>query len=206
MFTILTFLCLYFYNELKSKLFLFLSILNIYLVFVTYSRGSYLSLFLGIFAFIYLRKQNLKQLVIIISTFILGLLGFLNFFNSEILLKESDRGFLTQIAFENINLFRGLGPGNYVESIYKDYFLSINPKILEENLNINLNKVELGITPEENRDSNIDFFIGTSGGGYEILVQSKFVSECSEDRITCQHVRVKKDLFADFFAAIYEVK
>ena len=205
MFTILTFLCLYFYSELKNKLFLFLSILNIYLVFVTYSRGSYLSLLLGIFAFIYLRKQNLKQLIIIISTFILGLLGFLNLFNSEILLKESDRGFLTQIAFENINLFRGLGPGNYVESIYKDYFLSINPKILEENLNINLNKVELGITPEENRNSNIDFYIGTSGGGYEVLVQSKFVSECSEDRITCQHVRVKKDLFANFFAAIYEL-
>ena len=147
-----------------------------------------MSLLLGVFAFIYLRKQNLKQLIIIISTFILGLLGFLNFFNSEILLKESDRGFLTQIAFENINLFRGLGPGNYVESIYKDYFLSINPKILEENLNINLNKVELGITPEENRNSNIDFYIGTSGGGYEVLVQSKFVSECSEDRFLCSNL------------------
>ena len=108
MFTILTFLCLYFYSELKSKLFLFLSILNIYLVFVTYSRGSYLSLLLGIFAFIYLKKQNLKQLTIIISTFILGLLGFLNLFNSEILLKESDRGFLTQIAFENINFTQGI--------------------------------------------------------------------------------------------------
>ena len=72
-------------------------------------------------------------------------------------------------------------------------------------MNVNLNKVELGITPIEHRDSNVQFFIGTSGGGYEILVQSKLVSECSEDRITCQHVRVKKALFSDFFAAIYTI-
>ena len=89
-----------------------------------------------------------------------------------------------------------------VNTIYKDYFLSINPEILEENLNINLNKVELGITPEEYRDQGIDFFIGTSGGGFEILVQSKLISECSEDRITCQHVRVKKELLENFLATL----
>ena len=119
--------------------------------------------------------------------------------------KRQDRGFLTQIAFENMSIFKGLGPGNYVEGIYKDYFLSINPDILEENLNINLNKVELGITPVEHRDSEADFFIGTSGGGYEILVQSKLIAECSEDRLTCQHVRVKQTLLADFLSAVYQV-
>jgi len=202
MFTILSFLCLYFYNELKNKFFLLLTLLNLYLVFITYSRGSWLSLFLGFFIYIYLKKRNLKQLVYALIFIFLGSLGFLNTFNSEILLKESDRGFLTKIAFDNLNIFRGLGPGNYVDSIYKDYFLSINPEILEQNLNVNLNKVELGITPIEHRDSNVQFFIGTSGGGYEILAQSKLVSECSEDRITCQHVRVKKALFSNFFAAI----
>ena len=205
MFTILSFICLYFYNELKSKLFLLLTFLNLYLVFISYSRGSWLSLFLGLFIYIYLKKRNLKQLVYALIFIFLGTLGFLNIFNSEILLKESDRGFLTKIAFDNLNILRGLGPGNYVDNIYKDYFLSINPEILEQNLNINLNKVELGITPIEHRDSNVEFYIGTSGGGYEILVQSRLVSECSEDRITCQHVRVKKDLFSDFFAAIYTI-
>ena len=61
MFTILFFISLYFYNELKSKLFILLSFLNLYLVFVTYSRGSWLSLFLGLFIYIYLKKRNLKQ-------------------------------------------------------------------------------------------------------------------------------------------------
>ena len=71
---------------------------------------------------------------------------------------------------------------------YCSYFLSINPEI-EENLNIKLDKVELGITPEEYRNSGIDFFVGTSVG-YEILQQSNIVDECVDDRITCQHVRV----------------
>ena len=73
----------------------------------------------------------------------------------------------------------------------KTIFFQLILILLEENLNINLNKVELGITPEEYRDSEADFFIGTSGGGYELLQQSKLISECSDDRITCQHVRVK---------------
>ena len=205
MFTILTFLSAYLYIQLKNYFFLFLSVINLYLVFITFSRGSYLSLLIGLIAFIYL-KGNIKQLVFLIVVFLIGTLGFLNIFNSSILLKESDRGFLTQIAFENMNFVKGLGPGNYVESIYKDYFLSINPEILEQNLNINLNKVELGITPEEYRNSDINFFIGTSGGGYEILVQSKLVSECSEDRITCQHVRVKKELLINLFSAIYQIE
>tara|TARA_B100000003_G_C10931766_1_gene371443 strand:+ start:41 stop:2437 length:2397 start_codon:yes stop_codon:yes gene_type:complete len=204
MFSILTFLSMYFYTQLKNYFFLFLSVINLYLVFITFSRGSYLSLLIGLIGFIFI-KGNVKQLVVLTFVFIIGTLGFLTFFNSSILLKESDRGFLTQIAFENMNFTKGLGPGNYVESIYKDYFLSINPEILEQNLNINLNKVELGITPEEYRNSNVNFFIGTSGGGYEILVQSKLVSECSEDRITCQHVRVKKELFTNLFSAIYQI-
>ncbi len=205
MFAILTFLTLYIYIELKNKYFLILSLLNVYLIFVTYSRGAYLSLFVGIFIFIFIYNKNFKSIFISFLVAISGLLGFLYFGDSKIFLKESDRGFLTQIAFENMSIFKGLGPGNYVEGIYKDYFLSINPDILEENLNINLNKVELGITPIEHRDSEVEFFIGTSGGGYEILVQSKLIAECSEDRLTCQHVRVKQTLLADFFSAVYQV-
>ena len=68
-----------------------------------------------------------------------------------------------------------------------------------------MNKVELGITPENYRNSDFNFFIGTSGGGFEILTQSSLVSECSEDRITCQHVRVKQTLLADFLSAVYQV-
>ena len=206
MFTVLTFLNLYFFKELKKSYLIFLSIANLFLVFLSFSRGSFFSIFLGVIFFIIYQRKSIKLTLAISSLLLFSLLGILFIGDSKILLKESDRGFLTQIAIENMALFKGLGPGQYVEAIYKDYFLSINPDILEENLNISLNRVELGITPEEFRNSEILFFIGTSGGGYEILVQSKIISECAEDRITCQHVRVKSPLLVDFISAIYQIE
>ena len=205
MFTVLTFLNLYFYKDLKKTYFIFLSAANLFLVFLSFSRGSYLSIILGIVLYLLYQNKSLKVTLSMSFLLVFSVLGILFIGDSKILLKESDRGFLTQIAVENISLYKGLGPGQYIEKIYNDYFLSINPDILEENLNINLNRVELGITPEEYRDSNIEFFIGTSGGGYEILVQSKIISECSEDRTTCQHVRVKNVLLADFLSAIFQI-
>ena len=205
MFTILTFLNLYFYKELKKTYFIFLSVANLFLVFLTFSRGSYLSLFLGLILYLFYQRKSLKFTLIISLALIFSILGFVFIGDSQVLLKENDRGFLTQIALENISLFKGLGPGQYVEQIYNDYFLSINPDILEKNLNINLNRVELGITPEAYRNSDLYFFIGSSGGGYEILVQSKLITECSADRITCQHVRVKKNLLVDFLSAIFQI-
>ena len=204
--TILTFFYIHFYYNLKHKIFLIFTFVNVVLIFFTFSRGSYVALLLGAFLVIFSLYGNLKNSIItILSIIILGL-GFLYFVDSKTLLKESDRSLLTNIAIENISIISEIGPGNYVEKIYKDYLLSINPDILEENLGINLNKVELGITPEEYRNSEINFFIGTSGGGFEILTQSKLIPECSEDRITCQHVRVKGSLLIDFFATIYNVE
>ena len=206
MFTILTFLNLYFFYELKKPYFILISIANLFLVFLSFSRGSFLSIFIGIIILLLYQRKNFKLIFSSLSLVIFSILGIIFVGDSKILLKESDRGFLTQIAIENIAFFKGLGPGEYIDGIYNDYFLSINPQILEENLNINLNKVELGITPVEYRNSDFDFFIGTSGGGYEILVQSKLITACSEDRITCQHVRVKSDLFIDFLSAVFLIE
>ena len=203
--TILTLLNLYFYKELKKTYFIFFSFANLFLVFLSFSRGSYLSITLGAILYLLFQRKSIKLTLAISLALIFSVLGILFVGDSKILLKESDRSFLTQIAIENISLHKGLGPGQYVEEIYNDYFLSINPDILEENLNINLNRVELGITPEEYRNSNIEFFIGTSGGGYEILVQSKLITECAEDRITCQHVRVKSSLLVEFLSAVFQI-
>ena len=49
-------------------------------------------------------------------------------------------------------------------------------------------------------------FIGTSGGGFELLQQSNIVSECSDDRTTCQHVRVEHDTILKFFSAIFKTE
>ena len=205
LFTILTFLNLYFYKELKKTYFIFFSFANLFLVFLSFSRGSYLSIILGAILYLLFQRKSIKLTLAISLALVFSVLGIVFVGDSKILLKESDRSFLTQIAIDNISLYKGLGPGQYVEEIYNDYFLSINPDILEENLNINLNRVELGITPEEYRNSNLEFFIGTSGGGYEILVQSKLITECAEDRITCQHVRVKSSLLVEFLSAVFQI-
>ena len=206
LFTFLTYLSIYFYKLRKNIFYLTLSILNLFLVFVTFSRGSYLAVFLTLMIFLFIKRITQFRIVLISSLFFIGFASFLYFGNSQILLKESDRGYLTNIALDNISLLKGYGGGNYVNEIYGKYFLSINPKILEENLNIKLDKVELGITPEEYRDSGVEFFIGTSGGGYELLQQANIVSNCSDDRITCQHVRVDNETLYKFLSSIFALE
>ena len=202
LFSIILFISCFFYYKFKIKVYLIYSIFSGLLILLTYSRGSYLALFVAV-SFLILTNYRNSKFVIFTYLFSIISASFLFFnFSSNVLLKESDRGFLTDIAIQNINIFKGYGGGNYVETIYKDYFLSINPEILNENLNINLNKVELGITPENFRDSGIDFFIGTSQGGFEILVQSFIINECSEDRITCQHLRIDQDTLIKFISSI----
>ena len=202
LFTFLTLINLYFYNKFKNMVYLFATLINLFLLFVTFSRGSYAALLLSCFAFLLLKKINLKKLLSIAALSVVFLLIFTTIGSSQILLKESDREYLTQIAIENIKFFKGYGGGNYVEEIYGNYFLSINPEILEENLNVRLDKVELGITPEEFRNSGINFYIGTSGGGFEILQQSNIIFQCTDDRITCQHVRVDHETIVKFISSV----
>ena len=204
LFTFLTFISAYLFNMFKNKIYLILSVVNIFLLFLTFSRGSYLALVVSAFFYLFINNFKIKTVIISSGTFILLVVLLISNSNSQILLKESDRGYLTQIALSNLTFINGYGGGNYVEEIYGDYFLSINPKILEENLNIKLDKVELGITPPEHRNSGIEFYIGTSGGGYEILEQSNIVSPCADDRITCQHVRADIDTIAKFISVIFK--
>ena len=203
LFTILTFISFYFFTTYKRFYYLGISLLNLFLVFVTFSRGSWLAFFIPTIFYLFYKKINRKILIFGVFSGISFIVLLLNISNPQILLKESDRGYLTRIALDNISLLKGYGGGNYINQIYGQYFLSINPKILEENLNIKLDKVELGITPEEHRNSGINFYIGTSGGGYELLQQANIAEKCSEDRITCQHVRVNQEVLIKFISSIF---
>ena len=192
---------LYFYNFRTSNknYFLYFSILNLFLFLITFSRGSYVAFLFVSFLLIFLNIKSKKIQLIYVSSIFIFVLGFLYFGPSNYLLKENDRSLLANIAISNIELFYGVGGGDYVNKIYEPYLLSINPDILEDNLNIQLNKVELGITPVEFRDTDINFFIGTSGGGFEILEQYFIVKPCSDDRNTCQYLRVDEEMIFNFF-------
>ena len=195
----------YFYRNLKKKYFLILIYLNLFLFFITYSRGSYASLLAISLIFILLKIKVLKHRVIYITGIFSTFVVLLYFGPSDYILKENDRSLLANIAISNIELSNGVGGGQYVEKIYEPYLLSVNPQLLEENLDITLNKVELGITPEQFRDTDIDFFIGTSGGGFEILQQYFIVGQCSDDRNTCQYLRVDEEILLSFLK-IFNIK
>ena len=195
----------YFYRNLKKKYFLILIYLNLFLFFITYSRGSYASLLSISLIFILLKIKVLKYRVIYITGIFSTFVILLYFGPSDYILKENDRSLLANIAISNIELTNGVGGGQYVEKIYEPYLLSVNPELLEENLDITLNKVELGITPEKFRDTDIDFFIGTSGGGFEILQQYFIVGQCSDDRNTCQYLRVDEEILLNFLK-IFNIK
>ncbi len=197
-FGLLTILSFYFYKKTVRNLYLILIFVNLFLFFITYSRGSYLALLIISIIYILSKIKNKKFKIFYILGIITSSLILLYFGPSDVILKENDRSLLASIALSNIELVNGVGGGQYVEKIYEPYLLSVNPDLLEENLKITLNKVELGITPEKFRDSDINFFIGTSGGGFEILQQYFIVGQCSDDRNTCQYLRVDEDTVINF--------
>ena len=197
-FGLLSILSFYFYKNTRRNFYQILIFVNLFLFFITYSRGSYLALLIVSIIYILSKIKSRKFKIIYISGIFASSLALLYFGPSDVILKENDRSLLASIAISNIEFVNGVGGGQYVEKIYEPYLLSVNPDLLEENLKITLNKVELGITPEEYRDTNIDFFIGTSGGGFEILQQYFIVGQCSDDRNTCQYLRVDEDTVINF--------
>ena len=197
-FGLLSILSFYFYKNTRKTFYQILIFVNLFLFFITYSRGSYLALFIVSIIYILSKIKNRKFKIVYISGIFISSLALLYMGPSDVILKENDRSLLASIAISNIEFVNGVGGGQYVEKIYEPYLLSVNPDLLEENLKITLNKVELGITPEEYRDTDIDFFIGTSGGGFEILQQYFIVGQCSDDRNTCQYLRVDEDTVINF--------
>jgi len=197
-FGLLSILSFYFYKNTRRNFYQILIFVNLFLFFITYSRGSYLALLIVSIIYILSKIKSRKFKIIYISGIFISSLALLYFGPSDVILKENDRSLLASIAISNIEFVNGVGGGQYVEKIYEPYLLSVNPDLLEENLKITLNKVELGITPEEYRDTDIDFFIGTSGGGFEILQQYFIVGQCSDDRNTCQYLRVDEDTVINF--------
>ena len=205
MFALLFIIYLAHYFKTKKIIYLISCLVSIFLVLVTYSRGSYLAIFLSAVLFFVIKDFSFNKLSKYFFVILIPFVLFLYFGNSQILLKESDRGYLNNIAVDNLKLISGLGGGNYVEEIYGNYLLSINPEILESSLNIILNDVELGITPEEYRDSDINFFMGTSGSGYELLQNSFIVDECEYDRRTCQYQRIDNNILSKFTSILLEL-
>ena len=121
-----------FKNKYNTLIFL-LSFVN--LVF-TFSRGSYLALFIGL-CFLTLTSKNLSGKF---KTYFLTSLFLSSFIviaiSPSLFLKQSNRTFLNSLALEQVSFFSGVGGGNYIKYVYEDYLITLDDKTLSEKFDI----------------------------------------------------------------------
>jgi len=184
----------------KLKLtYFFILIISVFCLFLTFSRGSYLAILISSILFLYLHSKDIK--IVLISGTILFTLGsiFLYFGNSQILLKDSDRSLLSDIAFSNLNIFKGVGGGRYLTEIYGSYLLALDPELIAEQYNLSIDQIASGIIPQ-GFEGQGNFTIASSGGGYEVLQAANIADKCTGNRSTCQNVRVNPITLVKFLS------
>ena len=140
----------------KFNLFIILiSLLNLYL---TYSRGSYLAFGVGFLILLLatdsIKKQNKFYFVILMSVLTLIFV----YINPSIFLKQTNRGFLNELGFNNASLIQGTGGGNYIKSVYKEYLVTLDDKTLLDEFNITYSASEKNTNKKllENNEGPVD--------------------------------------------------
>ncbi len=123
----------YIKNNKFNSFILLTSLFNLYL---TYSRGSYLALSIG-FVILLLMTDSLNKTIkfYLFTVFTILTLIFI-YLNPSIFLKQTNRGFLSELGVSNVSLFKGTGGGNYIKSVYKDYLVTLDDETLMEEFNI----------------------------------------------------------------------
>ena len=137
-------ICVYkLFTANDSKKYLFENKTNTFLLMVslinllfTFSRGSFLALVVGLFSLLIFTEKysrSFKYKIVITAT-LLGVITIYMF--PSIFLKESNRSFLNSLGIQNTEIFTGVGGGNYIKSVYKDYLITLEEDILIDQFNI----------------------------------------------------------------------
>ena len=123
----------YLRTEKLNTLLLIISLFNLY---ITYSRGSYLALYVGLLLLlIYTRAVTGKfKIYFLIISILFSVVSIFIF--PSIFLKQSNRSFLNNLAINNLELFEGTGGGNYIKDVYRDYLLGLDDDEILEKFNI----------------------------------------------------------------------
>ena len=145
-------------DKLNSFL-LFISLVNL---FFTFSRGSYISLFVGVLILIlFSQKLNINLKVLFILTSALFMVITIYLFPG-IFLKESNRSFLNSLGVKNIEIFVGTGGGNYVKNVYKEYLITLEENLLFQEFNITYtedDKEEISFSEKETYSGPVEGFL-----------------------------------------------
>ena len=94
-----------------------------------------------------------------IKTYLISSFGLLVIFSiytfPGIFLKETNRTFLNSLGIKNTEIFVGVGGGNYIKSVYKEYLLTLDEDLLFDEFNIKYNEEEKTMFLNNNQDQNL---------------------------------------------------
>ena len=124
---------IYVYKNFSNTFFLCIAITNLYF---TYSRGSYLALFIGLCVALFITQNIEKKLKIYMFLFGISISILIIVFYPSIFLKQSNRPFLNSLGINNIEILSGTGGGNYIKKVYEDYLVTLDDNVLKEEFNI----------------------------------------------------------------------
>jgi hypothetical protein len=113
-----------------------LLIISIFNLYITYSRGSYIALFIGALILLFYTDSFTKKAKKRITISIILISIIIIYFFPSIFLKQSNRTFLSNLAINNIEVFIGSGGGNYIKEVYKEYLVTLSDEELLNRFNI----------------------------------------------------------------------
>ena len=125
-----------FFHILSNKPNSLLALISFCNLYLTYSRGSYLALLIGLTILVFNSKKisrSQKKRIFYIGTIFSLLIIYLL---PSVFLKQSNRFFLNSLAIENVKPFKGVGGGNYIKEVYKNYLVTLDEDIIKEQFNI----------------------------------------------------------------------
>ena len=121
---------------IRNKLNSFLIIISVFNLYITFSRGSYLALFVGLLILLFYTKSFSKRHKVYILISVTLFASIVIFLFPSIFLKQSNRSFLNNLAINNIELFEGTGGGNYIKEVYREYLIGLDEDEIFEKFNI----------------------------------------------------------------------
>jgi hypothetical protein len=127
-----------------------LLVISIFNLYITYSRGSYVALFIGSLILLFYTDSFNKKTKQILTISFISLSAIVIYTFPSIFLKQSNRSFLNNLAINNIEVFTGTGGGNYIKEVYEEYLVTLSDKELLDRFNIKYSESITNSYPQSN--------------------------------------------------------
>jgi hypothetical protein len=127
-----------------------LLVISIFNLYITYSRGSYIALFIGSLTLLFYTDIFTKKTKQILTISVIFLSAIVIYTFPSIFLKQSNRSFLSNLAINNLEVFIGTGGGNYIKEVYEEYLVTLSDEELLDRFNIKYSETVKNSYPQAN--------------------------------------------------------